>query len=224
MGLAVALVGSVVWILAIEVGIEVWFRPMENRLAAKTSWSLQLPASQPEFRESPIQESVRVTLKCDEGKQAEWQEVNGRTWQVYYLRWHPPRTRYRAVQVAEHARRPATDVCLKRPGMALQQESDSRLRQVNGIALRASVAKFSDQGRSLHVLSCCWHPNLSAHAQPIADPAGTAQCLGAAWQAIRVRDRGWIERRVLKLAVWDLETDEEAEAAFSALLGQAVQP
>ena len=101
-------------------------------------------------------------LKYDEGKQAEWREANGRPWQVYYLRWHPARTRYRAIEAAEQARGHAPDVCLQLSGMTLQKNFGSQLRQINGVTLLTKVERFSDQGRPLHVLTCYWEPNPAA--------------------------------------------------------------
>jgi exosortase len=222
-GLKGALVGLVLWILAVEAGIEAWFRPTENRAASESNWSLQLPTQQPGFREPPIRDAVRNMLKYDEGKQAEWREANGRPWQVYYLRWFPARTRYRAVEAAEQARGHAPDVCLQLAGMKLQNNSGSQLRQINGVTLSASVERFSDQGRPLHVLSCYWEPDPAALENRPASPPSTANALSNAWHALRIHDRARNEKRVLKIGVWGMENDEEAETAFRALLQQAIR-
>ena len=67
------------------------------------NWSLQPPSQQAGFREPPIRDGVRGLLKYDEGKQAEWRDVSGRPWQVYYLRWFPARDRYRAIEAARQS-------------------------------------------------------------------------------------------------------------------------
>jgi exosortase len=220
--LTVALVGLVLWIVVVEAGIEVWFRPTENRAASRSSWSLQLPSQQPGFREPPISDAVRVMLKYDEGKQAEWREANSRPWQVYYLRWFPARTRYRAVEAAEQARGHAPDVCLKNAGMTLQKNSGSQLRQINGVTLLTTFERFSDQGRPLHVLSCYWEPDPAALENRPASPSGTANALRNALHALQIHDRSRNEKRVLKIGVWGMETDEEAEAAFREFLEHAI--
>jgi len=222
-GLKGALVGLVLWILAVEAGIEAWFRPTENRAASRSNWSLRLPTQQLGFREPPIRDSVRSMLKYDEGKQAEWQEVNGRPWQVYCLRWFPARTRYRAVEAAGQARGHAADVCLQLAGMTLQKSSGSQLRRINGVTLSATVERFSDQGRPLHVLSCYWEPNPAALEDRPASPPGTLNALRNAWHALQIHDRTRNEKCVLKIGVWGMETDEEAEAAFRELLEQAIR-
>jgi exosortase len=221
-GLKGALVALVLWIVAVEVGIEAWFRPMENRAASSSNWSLQLPTQQPDFREPPIRDAVRTMLKYDEGQQAEWREVNGRPWQVYYLRWFPARTKYRAIDTAHQARGHAPDVCLKNAGMTLQKSSDSQLRQINGVTLLANVERFSDQGRPLHLLSGYWEPNPAALESRPGAPS-TANGLRQAWHALQIHERTRNEKRVLKIGVWGMETDEEAEAAFRELLERAIR-
>lgn len=216
-----ALVGVVLWILAVEVGIEGWFRPTEVAPAA-SNWSLRLPTQRPEFREPPIRDSVRSLLKYDEGRQAEWREANGRPWQVYYLHWYPARTRYRASEAVVQARGHAPDVCLQLAGMTLQKDFGSQLRHINGIALLTKVEKFSDQGRPLHVLSCYWEPNPATLQDRPSGPPSTANALRNALHALRIHDRGHNEKYVLRIGVWGMETDEEAETAFRELLERAI--
>jgi exosortase len=220
--LAGALVGLVVWILAVEMGIEAWFRPTEGG-PATSNWSLRLPTQQPEFREPTISDSIRSLLKYDEGRQAGWREANGRPWQVYYLHWYPARTRYRASETAVQARGHAPDVCLQLAGMTLQKEFGSQLRQVNGIALMTNIERFSDRGRPLHVLSCYWEPNLAALSERPSSKPSTGNALRNALHALQIRDRGRNEKRVLRIGVWGMETDEEAETAFRELLERAIQ-
>jgi exosortase len=222
-GLKAALVGLVVWIVAVEAGIEAWFRPTESQAASRSTWSLQLPTQQPGFHEPPIRSAARDMLNYDEGKQAEWREVNGRPWQAYYLRWLPARTRYRAMEAAQQAQGHSPDVCLQLAGMRLEKKSDSQLRQVNGVTLLANVERFSDQGRPLHVLTCYWEPNSAALESRPTSPPGTANALRNAWHALQIHERTRNEKRVLKIGVWGMETDEEAEAAFRELLKQAIR-
>ena len=218
-----ALLGSVVWVLAVEAGVEAWFRPTENRAASGKNWSLRLPTEQPGFRELSIREGVRTMLKYDEGKQAEWHEVNGRPWQVYYLCWHAARTRYRAIEAAGQARGHAPDICLQLSGMTLQKNFGSQARRINGVTLLANVERFADQGRPLHVMSCYWEPNPATLEYQPASPPSTANAMRNALHALQIHDRSRNERCVLKIGVWGMETDKEAEAAFQELLKQAIR-
>jgi hypothetical protein len=221
--LKIALVGLVVWIVAVEAGIEAWFRPTESRAASGSHWSLQPPTQQPGFREPPIRDAARDMLKYDEGKQAEWREVNGRPWQLYYLRWFPARTKYRAMEAIHQVQEHSADMCLQLAGMILQKDFGSRLRQVNGVTLLANVERFSDQARPLHVLSCCWEPNPAALETHPTSPPGTMNALRNAWHALQIRERSRSEKCVLKIGVWGMESDEETEAAFREFLERAIR-
>jgi hypothetical protein len=220
--LAGALVGLVFWVILVEVSIEAWFRSTETQMA-RTSWSLQLPTQQPEFREPPIRDGVRTMLKYDEGRQAEWREPGGRPWQVYYLRWHPARTRYRATEATWAARSHSPDVCLQLTGMTLQKDFGKRLRQINGITFLAGIQRFSDQGRPLYVLSCYWEPNPAVLESRPASLPGTANVLRRALHALQIHDRSHNEKCVLLIGVWGIETDQEAETAFQQLLERAIR-
>ena len=116
-------------------------------------------------------------LKYDEGKQAEWREVNGRPWQVYYLRWFPARTRYRAIEAARASPGARPGCVSPAAGMALQKNFGSQVRQINGVTLLANVERFSDQGRPLHLLSCYWEPNPAALENRLAGPPATAKAI-----------------------------------------------
>jgi exosortase len=222
-GLTAALVCTLLWILAVEVEIEVWFRPAENRAASKNKFALDWPKQQLDFREPAISDKVRTMLKYDEGKRAEWREANGRPWQAYYLRWLAARTRYRAVEAAAEAQGHRPDVCLELAGMLLQRDFGSQFRQVNGVTLLTDLERFSDKGRPLHVMSCYWEPDPAALDFQPASPPSTANALRNAWHALQTHDRARNEKCVIKVAVWGMETDEEAEAAIKDFLQRAIR-
>jgi exosortase len=213
-----ALVGLVLWLLAIEAGIAAWFWPTGNQAVASNAWSLQPPSQQPGFREPPIREGVRHLLKYDEGKQAEWQDVSGRAWQLYYLRWFPARNRYRAVEAARGARLHEPVVCLTGSGRVLQKNFGSQVRQINGVTLLTNLERFSDKGRPLHLFYCYWDSDPAALENRPASPPSTTSALRTAWRAVQVRDRDRNEKCVIIIGVWGMESDEQAEVAFQELL------
>ena len=220
-GLMAAMVSLALWILAVEFGIEAWFRPTESQAVVKGNWSLQLPTQEAGFRELPIADSVRNTLKYDQGKQVEWRGVKDRPWQAYDLRWLPARTRYRAVESSEQARGHSPDICLKYLGMVLQTNLGTQVRQVKGVTLSTTLERFSDRGRPFHVLSCYWESNPDKLEGPAS--GGTVKSLHDAWHAIQIHDRSRNEKRVLKFGVWGMPNDEEAEAAFRELLERTIR-
>ncbi len=210
-----ALAGLVVWIVLVEMGIQFWFRPAEKQAAALAAWSLKLPIQAAEYRELPLSENVRAMLSYDEGRKAEWRDNSGCVWQLYYLRWLPAETRYRATVTCTQARGHAPDVCLRLAGMVLQTNLGTQTMSMNGVHLRVGTERFLAQGRDFHVFSCYWEPNNKwvPHAAP-----GTIQAVRSVLHALITHDRGWNEKRVIKAGVWGKESDEAAQAAFREYL------
>ncbi|MGA2852507.1 MAG: exosortase/archaeosortase family protein [Verrucomicrobiota bacterium] len=209
-----ALASLVVWIILTETGINFWFRPAEKQAATRAVWSLKLPARAAEYRELPVSETVRAMLSYDEGHQAEWRDNRGCAWQLFYFRWLPAETRYRAAVACNQARGHAPDVCLKMSGMILQTNFGTQTISMNGISLRVGAERFLNQGHTLNIFSCYWEPNeWASQAAP-----GTIMAVRTVLHALKIRDRGWNEKRVIKLGVWGIESDEAAQSAFREYL------
>jgi len=213
-----ALVAVLLWIILVEAGIELWFRSAEKQAASQAPWTLTLPTASSEFQQLPISATVRQMLSYDEGIRAEWRDVAGRTWQLYYLRWLPPRNRYRATEATVQARGHAPDVCLRYAGMILVTNLGTQTLNINGVPILAASEQFLARGRPFHVVSCYWEPGASAFgAAPEGSPS-TGRAIRTAISALKARDRGRAEKRVLKMGVWDMESDEAAQTAVQEYL------
>jgi exosortase len=210
-----ALAGLVVWIVLVEMGIHFWFRPAEKQAATAVAWSLKLPVQAAEYRELPLSETLREQLSYDEGRKAEWRDNGGCVWQLYYIRWLPAETRYRAAVTCGEARGHAPDICLQMAGMVLQTNWGTQTVSLNGVPFRVGAERFLDQGRTFHVFTCAWEPN--SQWLPQAAPT-TIAAVRSVLHALITRDRGWNEKRVIKAGVWGKESDEAAQAAFREYL------
>jgi len=208
------LAGLLLWLVLLETGIYFWFRPAEIQAATRANWSLKLPARAAEFRELPINETVRTMLSYDQGHQAEWRDNNGCVWQLYYFRWLPADDRYRAAVTCFQARGHAPDLCLKLAGMILQTNLGIQMVSLNGVRLKVGTERFLDQGRNLDVFSCCWEPN---ELVPQTVP-GTIMAVRSVLHAVQNHERGWNEKRVIKAGVWGNESDEAAQTTFKNYL------
>ena len=60
------------WLVLVEIASAGWYRAHERDLVARTRWSVRWPVSQQSFRDLKITESVRQTLRFDEGWGARW--------------------------------------------------------------------------------------------------------------------------------------------------------
>jgi exosortase len=63
---------SLVWLLAVEIGVEGWYRMHERGLVARERWSARWPETAKGFREIHIDETTRRILRFDEGRGAMW--------------------------------------------------------------------------------------------------------------------------------------------------------
>ena len=214
-----ALAGLVVWIVLVEVGIYFWFRPAEKQAATLAGWTLKLPAQAAEYHESPVSENTKAMLRYDEGRKAEWRDNSGSAWQLFYFRWLPADNRYRAIVIFGAAYGHSPDVCFKNAGMVLQTNLGTQTTTMNGIRLQVGTERFLDQGRNLNVFSCYWEPNYQW--EPQAAP-GTILAMRSVVQALNTRDRGWKEKRVIKLGVWGKESDEAAQGVFRDYLSAMI--
>jgi exosortase len=111
-----------VWLLAIEIGVEAWYRTHEKNLAAQVGWNVQPPEKTLGFREIKINESVRETLRFDTGREVMWKMNDAAapglstTTYLFFFRWNPGS----ASVVRARAHRP--DICL--PSIGWQQIGD----------------------------------------------------------------------------------------------------
>jgi exosortase len=60
------------FLLAIEIGVEVWYRSHEAQAVRREQWTVRWPESAPGFRETPIDEGVKSILRFDSGREASW--------------------------------------------------------------------------------------------------------------------------------------------------------
>ena len=219
---APALAAMVLWLVLVESGIDFWFGPGEAQAKQGGNWTLTLPTSNPEFSETKVSEKVQAILDFDEGKQAQWRNIGGQLWQLFYFRWLPATDRYRATVTASQAYGHAPDVCLRNAGMILETNFGTKTIDINGIRLQVYVEKFLAGSRYFHVATCNWEPGKRPLEDKPNGEASTGTAIHQALFAVRIHDRGRFEKRVLKVGVWDMETDAAAQAALNQFLISSV--
>lgn len=102
-------------ILAIEAGVEIWYRAHERDLISTPAWTVQWPQGQSGFRELKIEDGVKSTLRYDYGRQVSWpltpNEFNQpASVSMFFFRWEPGATSI----LRARAHRP--DICLPNTG------------------------------------------------------------------------------------------------------------
>lgn len=213
--LQAALIAVTAWVTAFEAGVALWFGPVGTVSAAQPVWALNLPSQSPEFRLLPVSKGVRGDLQFDEGSFAEWRDSGGRTWKLSYLRWLPQASGYGATPPPARQLE-AGAVGLLGAGMVLQTNLGVQSLVVNGVGIEVATRRFLSGGRPVHVCRAYWRAG-----QPRAElsPEHASESgVGQVFRALRTRERGLQEQRLIELAVWGMETDGEAQAALQAHL------
>ena len=134
------------WLLAVEIGVETWYRVHERNLVALPAWSVRPPENAVGFRELTIDEAVRQTLRFDTAREMTWKTNAGAgaepmTNYLYFFRWNPGS----ASVIRARAHRP--DLCLPASGWTLV--ADRGLKNYptgKGFAVAASHAIFRQTG------------------------------------------------------------------------------
>jgi len=217
------LAATAVWIILSEAGMACWFQRAERVASSSANWSVRFPEQSPRFQTGGVSDAIRKKLGCDNATMAEWSEVNGRPWKVYYLRWHAAPNAYRALAAggSEHS----LGVCLGLLGMSKQEDLGLKLTRVNGVTLLTQMQRYWDRGRRFHILWSLWDSaGITLDKQPVR--ASTQNALRRALRGVATGDRGRTEKRVFEMGVWGMETDEEAATLFRQQLEQmiVVQP
>jgi len=215
-----AIVGSV---MLVSVGFEFWFRSGERSVSKTAAWSVKT-AAQGDTETRPLSEDIREKLRFDEGVHLSWATPSGQSWELFYLRWLPANNRYRANETLHQARGHSTDLCLQLAGMTLQTNLGVKLETINGISLLTKTERYLDRGLAVYVFSGYWEPDAaSLQEQGFLNPARGAR-LRQAFRAIAHRDRGRAEKRVFKIAVSGIDSDEHALLAFDEVLQKLIGP
>jgi exosortase len=100
-----------IWLVAVEVGVEGWYRFHERNAAASPAWSVRWPTAAPAYRELKTDERVRELLRYNSAREAVWRTTDaGEINYMFFFRWNPGA----ATILRARAHRP--DVCLPSAG------------------------------------------------------------------------------------------------------------
>jgi exosortase/archaeosortase family protein len=152
-----ALVVVVCWLVFVEIASAAWYRAHERDLVARAHWSVRWPVSQQSFRDLKITESVRQTLRFDEGRGARWDGERLGSDQddvmtnpqetrlhctLFFFRWNPGG----GTMLRARAHRP--EICL--PSAGWEQAADDGVRSYlvqSGLTLSFRHREFVHRGR-----------------------------------------------------------------------------
>ena len=121
------LLSTLAFLLAIETAVSIWYRWHERNFVATKAWTAEWPEEAPGFREVPITENIRSTLRYNRGREAVWkldfapnEQAVSASCTMFFFRWEPGS----ASILRARAHRP--DICLPSSGWRLTDDAGVR--------------------------------------------------------------------------------------------------
>jgi exosortase len=145
------------WLGTSEAATEGWYAAHEKQTVKPAPWSIALPTSMPDFRQSELGERSRALLKYNEGHLASWRTTEGFHWQMYYLRWLPGRVS----KFLAGGHYPT--VCLPASGLRLVSELEPFVCQVGTLSIPFVTYLFEDGGRDVYVFHAILEDNQESY-------------------------------------------------------------
>ncbi|HEY1582680.1 MAG TPA: exosortase/archaeosortase family protein [Chthoniobacterales bacterium] len=119
------------WLLLTEASVSAWYRWHERDFVPTKVWSVKWPENAAGFRELPITENIRSTLRYDHGREAAWRVDSApneppASWTMFFFRWEAGS----ASILRARAHRP--DICLPNTGWRLTSDEGVREYDADG--------------------------------------------------------------------------------------------
>jgi exosortase len=143
-----------IWLVAVESGVELWYRIRESHLKPGPAWSVNFPEANPTYKSLPLTTEEHELLRFDQGQQGQWQEPDGTMWQAFYFNWLPGR-------VAGYlAKRHTPDICITATGYNMISGPTLMVLNVNNVELPMRHYVFASSIGSLQVYQCHWEAGM----------------------------------------------------------------
>jgi exosortase len=203
------------WVLMAECATQLWYRNHESQLVESPRWSVNWPVEQRDFKEVPLSETVRTTLRFTDGRAVGWRDDTANMWQLFHFRWAPGRNSNQL------AKTHTPDICLRGIGYKLANDLGTHVIGTGGLALpfHQSVFTRSDEP-PLHVFYCLWEE------RPLNSPGSKALDDGILnihkrLQAV-LNGRRHLGQQVLEVAIRGPASAEEALSLFERQLASLI--
>ncbi|MBE0545465.1 MAG: exosortase/archaeosortase family protein [Verrucomicrobia bacterium] len=212
---AVPAIALLVWLVLVEVGVEIWYRSHEIRAASAQSWTVRWPEERPAFRWIELSDSVKRQIFFESGGQCAWPEADGSYWQLLYFRWQPSRSLYPRVRShLNKTHRP--EHCLSAGGMRLVADLGLGTYRVGNTSYSLGRYVFEANGQVLRVFYGQYEDS-AAPEFVTSYRENTARRVAAVLAGSR--NYGL---RMLEIAVAGIPDEAAAEAALQAQLEKLI--
>ena len=148
----------IIWVLLVEVGVQLWYSIRESKIKPGPTWSIVLPENNPTFKALPLTPVEHELLRFDYGKKGRWVESDGTLWQVFYFDWLPGRA------AGYLAKRHTPEICLPATGLTLTSGPTLTMLKVHNLELPLRQYTFNSPDGPLQVFQCYWEPGMGKEA------------------------------------------------------------
>ena len=188
------------WLLAVEIGAEVWYRFREGNRAASLQWRIQWPIEGEGFQFRKVPDEAREVLRFSEGYSADKQWDDGSAWQIFFFRWEPGKS---SIQLATMHR---PEICLPAAGFKFRRQSQTAHVTVDDARFDFDGSVFESNGSPIYIFRCLWddQPAVGSSQSRVFDMS-VAGRLEAAWYGQRN-----LGQRLLQVGIRGVSTESAA--------------
>lgn len=209
-----ASVAILLYLAAVELGTESWYRLHERRRTVHPLWTVAMPEGAPGFQRLKVDEVSRSLLRYDAGAEARWRspEPLAGDCTAFFFRWEPGRTSTTLAVMHQPT------ACL--PASGLRQVNDFGVHPMpapGGFTLPVHAYEFELRGRTLHVFYVVWQDR-TGYELPAPEAAGDDRLL-----AVREGRRN-LGQQTLELVIGGATDAEAAGTLCAKTLQEIVLP
>jgi exosortase len=199
------------WLLAVELGTQLWYRSHETSTHSNPQWSLNTKPNITDFKIVEIPFGISAQFYADENTEARWQDELGRPWQLYYFRWHPGRSPKKRVAV-QMGKAHGPEKCLPAIGMTMVSDLGIITTQLSGVKIALQHFVFGSQSQKVHVFYGI-HEDPGAGAVLANRRQDSRSRIAAAFAGSRNYGQQYLE-----LAAWGYDDPADARKALNQQL------
>jgi len=193
--------------LAAEILNQGWYLWHEKDSRPGPAWSLQWPLPRLDFKTAEIDDTVRTTLRYDQGLHGKWKDQY--RWEIYFFKWNPSRV------ASGLAGLHTPDVCLQAAGFDLKEDLGIKNMEMDGLTLPVNQYVFQDPftGQFFYVFQIVTDDRVWQDAESSRTASYQPGRLQAAWTGRRNPGQ-----RSLLVVNWGAASLPQAELSLQSLL------
>ena len=203
-------IGLIIWVLLVEVSVQLWYSIREAQIKPGPKWSFAFPEKNPTFDTLPLTPEEHELLRFDYGKKGEWQESDGTIWQVFYFEWLPGRVS------GYLAKRHTPDICLPAAGLKMESGPTLMMLNVNNVELPMRYYLFDGPNGPLQVFQCHWEPGITR--ETYADESSRFNLIRSVWTS-----RGNKGQRSIEIVIAGCDDPKVAREALVQQLQKSIK-